>query len=157
MAFVAGSRITIPTSISTFVKGKIFISNSGNQKVKADHVHGFLAINGDSNLKPNASFGQRRSFTRNLLLKASSGEGAIENTLEDSVRKMVAKQMGVKLEELANNATFIEDLGADSLDLIELMNSLEDEFDFVVDDETTQSITTTQKAIDLVNKILNEK
>ena len=73
------------------------------------------------------------------------------STIEERVKKIVAEQLGVKLEEVTNSASFIEDLGADSLDTVELVMALEEEFETEIPDEEAEKITTVQEAIDYVN------
>ncbi|ORU91002.1 MAG: acyl carrier protein [Cycloclasticus sp. symbiont of Poecilosclerida sp. N] len=72
------------------------------------------------------------------------------SNIEERVKKIVAEQLGVK-EEVTNEASFIDDLGADSLDTVELVMALEEEFDCEIPDEQAESITTVQQAIDYVN------
>lgn len=67
----------------------------------------------------------------------------------DRVKKIVAEQLGVK-EEVANEASFVDDLGADSLDTVELVMALEEEFECEIPDEEAEKITTVQQAIDYV-------
>jgi acyl carrier protein len=62
----------------------------------------------------------------------------------------VAEQLGVKLEQVTNNASFVDDLGADSLDTVELVMALEEEFETEIPDEDAEKITTVQQAIDYV-------
>ncbi len=73
------------------------------------------------------------------------------STIEERVKKIVAEQLGVKLEEVTNSSSFIEDLGADSLDTVELVMALEEEFETEMPDEKAEKITTVQEAIDYVN------
>jgi acyl carrier protein len=72
------------------------------------------------------------------------------STIEERVKKIVAEQLGVKSEEVINNASFVEDLGADSLDTVELVMALEEEFETEIPDEEAEKITTVQAAIDYV-------
>ncbi|WP_278941104.1 acyl carrier protein [Pseudomonas helleri] len=72
------------------------------------------------------------------------------STIEERVKKIVAEQLGVKEEEVANAASFVEDLGADSLDTVELVMALEEEFETEIPDEEAEKITTVQAAIDYV-------
>ena len=67
------------------------------------------------------------------------------------VKKIVAEQLGVKAEEVTNTASFVDDLGADSLDTVELVMALEEEFETEIPDEEAEKITTVQAAIDYVN------
>jgi len=73
------------------------------------------------------------------------------SNIEERVKKIVAEQLGVKEEEVTNEASFIDDLGADSLDTVELVMALEEEFDCEIPDEQAEDITTVQQAIDYVN------
>ena len=75
----------------------------------------------------------------------------MSSNVEERVKKIVAEQLGVKLEEITNDASFVEDLGADSLDTVELVMALEEEFDCEIPDEEAEKITTVQQAIDYVN------
>ncbi|HHL45773.1 MAG TPA: acyl carrier protein [Gammaproteobacteria bacterium] len=72
------------------------------------------------------------------------------STIEDRVKKIVAEQLGVKEEEVTENASFVDDLGADSLDTVELVMALEEEFDTEIPDEEAENITTVQQAVDYV-------
>jgi acyl carrier protein len=71
--------------------------------------------------------------------------------IEQRVKKIISEQLGVKEEEVTNSASFVEDLGADSLDTVELVMALEEEFDTEIPDEEAEKITTVQAAIDYIN------
>ena len=71
-------------------------------------------------------------------------------SIEERVKKVVAEQLDIS-GDLDNNASFIDDLGADSLDTVELVMSLEEEFDCEIPDDKAEGITTVQEAIDYVN------
>ncbi len=73
------------------------------------------------------------------------------SSVEERVKKIVAEQLGVKEEEVTNEATFVDDLGADSLDTVELVMALEEEFETEIPDEEAEKITSVQLAIDYVN------
>lgn len=73
------------------------------------------------------------------------------SSIEDRVKKIVIEQLGVKEEEVTINASFVEDLGADSLDTVELVMALEEEFECEIPDEDAEKITTVKQAIDYVN------
>ncbi len=72
------------------------------------------------------------------------------STIEERVKKIFVEQLGVKEEEVKNEASFIEDLGADSLDVVELIMALEEEFDTEIPDEEAEKISTVQAAIDYI-------
>lgn len=78
----------------------------------------------------------------------------IEQEIVGKVKKMIANQLGKSEEEITPEASFIEDLGADSLDLVELIMSMEDEFGLEISDEDAERIVTVQDAI---NYILERK
>ncbi len=65
----------------------------------------------------------------------------------DRVRAIIAEQLGVKLEEVTDSASFIEDLGADSLDTVELVMALEEEFGIEIPDEDAEKMTSVGEAI----------
>lgn len=71
--------------------------------------------------------------------------------VEQKVKAAVAEQLGVKVEDIKNDASFMEDLGADSLDLVELVMSFENDFGITIPDEDSAELTTVQKAIDYVS------
>ncbi|MDX1301112.1 acyl carrier protein [Photobacterium profundum] len=73
------------------------------------------------------------------------------SNIEDRVRKIIIEQLGVDEAEVKNEASFVDDLGADSLDTVELVMALEEEFDTEIPDEEAEKITTVQAAIDYVN------
>ncbi|MEG0278090.1 MAG: acyl carrier protein [Morganella sp. (in: enterobacteria)] len=73
------------------------------------------------------------------------------SAIEERVKKITVEQLGVKEEEVKNEASFVDDLGADSLDTVELVMALEEEFDIEIPDEEAEKITTVQAAIDYVN------
>ena len=75
----------------------------------------------------------------------------VMSNIEDRVRKIVAEQLGVKEEEVKAEASFVDDLGADSLDTVELVMALEEEFETEIPDEEAEKITTVQLAIDYIS------
>jgi len=77
------------------------------------------------------------------------------SNIEERVKKIVAEQLGVKLGEIQNSASFVEDLGADSLDTVELVMALEEEFETEIPDEEAEAITTVQLAIDYITQHLD--
>jgi acyl carrier protein len=74
------------------------------------------------------------------------------SNIEERVRKIVIEQLGVKEEEVTREASFVDDLGADSLDTVELVMALEEEFECEIPDEEAEKITTVQQAIDYITK-----
>ncbi|MBQ4489210.1 MAG: acyl carrier protein [Ruminobacter sp.] len=72
------------------------------------------------------------------------------SNIEERVKKVIVEQLGVTEEEVVPTASFIEDLGADSLDTVELVMALEEEFDTEIPDEDAEKITTVQSAIDYI-------
>jgi len=71
--------------------------------------------------------------------------------IEQRIKKIVAEQLGVKEEEVKNESSFVNDLGADSLDTVELVMALEEEFECEIPDEQAEKINTVQEAIDYVS------
>ena len=74
------------------------------------------------------------------------------SNIEERVRKIVIEQLGVKEEEVTREASFVDDLGADSLDTVELVMALKEEFECEMPDEEAEKITTVQQAIDYITK-----
>ena len=72
-------------------------------------------------------------------------------SVEEKVKKIVAEQLGTGEDEMSNESSFIDDLGADSLDTVELVMALEEEFDIEIPDDDAEKIATVQAAIDYVN------
>ena len=72
------------------------------------------------------------------------------SSIEERVKKIVVDQLGVKEEDVTPNASFVDDLGADSLDTVELVMALEEEFETEIPDEQAEKITTVQQAIDYI-------
>ena len=70
--------------------------------------------------------------------------------IEARVRKIVAEQLGVAEADIKNESSFVDDLGADSLDNVELVMALEEEFECEIPDEDAEKITNVQQAIDYV-------
>lgn len=77
------------------------------------------------------------------------------SSIEDRVKKIVCEQLGAKEEDVVPQASFVDDLGADSLDTVELVMALEEEFETEIPDEEAEAITTVQLAIDYITKHLD--
>ena len=71
-------------------------------------------------------------------------------SIEERVRKIVIEQLGVKEEDVKPSASFVDDLGADSLDTVELVMALEEEFETEILDEDAEKITTVQQIYDYI-------
>jgi acyl carrier protein len=73
------------------------------------------------------------------------------SSIEERVKKIVVEQLGVKEEEVQTSSSFVDDLGADSRDTVELVMALEEEFETEIPDEDAEKITTVQQAVDYIN------
>ncbi|BBE51318.1 Acyl carrier protein [Ferriphaselus amnicola] len=73
------------------------------------------------------------------------------SSIEQRVKKIVAEQLGVNESEVKIESSFVNDLGADSLDTVELVMALEEEFECEIPDDQAEKITTVQQAVDYVN------
>ena len=72
-------------------------------------------------------------------------------SVQEKVKSIITEQLGVKPEEVTNEASFIDDLGADSLDTVELVMAFEEEFDVEIPDDDAEKIRTVQDVIDYLN------
>lgn len=73
-----------------------------------------------------------------------------DNNIEERVKKIIVDMLGVKAEDVVPEASFVNDLGADSLDTVELVMALEEEFETEIPDEEAEQINTVQAAIDYI-------
>ena len=73
------------------------------------------------------------------------------SSIEDRVKKIVVEQLGVKEDEVTPNASFVDDLGADSLDTVELVMAFEEEFSIEIPDDAAEKIQTVGDAINFIN------
>jgi acyl carrier protein len=74
------------------------------------------------------------------------------SSIEEQVKNIVSEQLGVKEEEVTADASFVDDLGADSLDTVELVMALEEAFECEIPDEEAEKITTVQQAVDYIKE-----
>lgn len=81
----------------------------------------------------------------------------MDNGLETKVRKIIADRLQVEPESVTSTASFVEDLGADSLDLVELVMAFEEEFDLEIPDQDAEGMKTVGSAIDYLQKKVAEK
>lgn len=79
------------------------------------------------------------------------------SAIDERVKKIVAEQLGVKEEEITPEASFVDDLGADSLDTVELVMALEEEFETEIPDEDAEKIVTVKDAVAYINDHISEK
>ena len=82
--------------------------------------------------------------------------GRIMSSVADKVKKIIAEQLGVSDDQITDDAKFIEDLGADSLDQVELIMALEEEFGADIPDEDAEKMTTVGKAVEYVTSQVSE-
>lgn len=71
-------------------------------------------------------------------------------SIEDKVKKIIAEKLSVELDEVVPEAVFVDDLGADSLDLVELVMTMEEEFDVDISDEDAEQLVKVQDAINFI-------
>ena len=72
-------------------------------------------------------------------------------SVEDRVKNIVSDQLGKSMDEIERDSSFVDDLGADSLDTVELVMALEEEFDLEIADEDAEKISTVNEAVDYIN------
>jgi acyl carrier protein len=77
------------------------------------------------------------------------------SSVEERVKKIVVEQLGVNENEVSTGSSFVDDLGADSLDTVELVMALEEEFGTEIPDEQAEKITTVQHAVEYINSRTN--
>lgn len=74
-------------------------------------------------------------------------------SVEDKIQKIIAEKLSVDASDVVPEAKFVDDLGADSLDLVELIMTMEEEFDIEIPDEDQEKLVSVQDAIDYINKL----
>ena len=79
----------------------------------------------------------------------------MSSVVEERVKEIVIEQLGVKEYEVTSEASFVDDLGADSLDTVELVMALEEEFKTEISDEEAEKLITVQQAVDYINANLD--
>lgn len=77
-------------------------------------------------------------------------------SIEERVKEIIVEQLGVEEDEVASDASFIDDLGADSLDTVELVMAFEEEFNIEIPDDDAEGIATVQDAIDYIKANVKE-
>ncbi len=78
------------------------------------------------------------------------------SNVEQQIKAIIAEQLGVSESSITNESSFVDDLGADSLDTVELVMALEEEFETEIPDENAEQITTVQEAINFITERLEE-
>ncbi|MBW1776540.1 MAG: acyl carrier protein [Deltaproteobacteria bacterium] len=73
-------------------------------------------------------------------------------SLEDKVKKIIAEKLSVDINDIVPEASFVDDLGADSLDLVELIMSMEEEFDIEISDEEAEKLVTVKDVLEYIAK-----
>ena len=97
------------------------------------------------------SFGHSSNDALSLpALKGGVSRAKTMSTVEDRVKKVVAERFNVKLEKIKENSSFTEDLGADSLDLVEVTMALEEEFDIEIPDSEAEKVTGIKEAVSYI-------
>ena len=81
----------------------------------------------------------------------------VEDAITERVKKIIEEQLMVDASEITDEASFIDDLGADSLDVVEMIMELEDEFGIEVPDEEAERLTTVGKAVEYIKGLVEEK
>jgi acyl carrier protein len=81
----------------------------------------------------------------------------VEDEIAERVKKIIEEQLMVDASEITEKATFIDDLGADSLDVVEIIMELEEEFGIQIPDEDAEKITTVGEAIDYIRRLVEQR
>jgi acyl carrier protein len=94
----------------------------------------------------------KKEFRSNFYTKIGEGGTIVEKTVERRVIEIIVEQLGVSEEEVTLEASFIDDLGADSLDLVELIMAMEEEFGVEISDEDAEKIQTVQDVVNYISE-----
>lgn len=94
----------------------------------------------------------RRDVVGKKVSQIGKEGGAPMATVDERVKKIISEQLGVEEDEVTPEASFVEDLGADSLDTVELVMALEEEFGIEIPDEDAEKILTVGKALDYIKE-----
>jgi acyl carrier protein len=105
-----------------------------------------------SNATENQGKQQNHNRTRLEGVVSTFTQGRMKMAIEQEMIDIIVEQLSVEKEKVVPNASFVDDLGADSLDLVELIMAMEEGFDIEIPDEDAEGITTVQDAIDYVKK-----
>lgn len=89
---------------------------------------------------------------KNIKIMKEGGDLPVALSVEEKVKKIVGEQLGVDEEEITPDASFVEDLGADSLDTVELVMAFEEEFSIEIPDEDAEKIITVQNSVDYIKE-----
>jgi acyl carrier protein len=96
-------------------------------------------------------------FGEDFFVEDKTKEDKPRSKIEERVIEIVCENLGVNKEQVTRNTSFIEDVGADSLDIVELVMELEEEFEITIPDEQAEKIKTVGEAIDYIQKELDKK
>jgi acyl carrier protein len=94
--------------------------------------------------------GDSTTLAGDVFQRYTLGKGNLMESVEQRVKKIVAEQLGVNEADVKIESTFVDDLGADSLDTVELVMALEEEFECEIPDEEAEKITSVQQAVDYI-------
>ena len=97
------------------------------------------------------------AFAFALCVRPARLEDCIVASVEERVIAIVCENLGVNKEQVTRNTNFIEDIGADSLDIVELIMELEEEFDIQIPDDQAEKIKTVGEAIDYIENAIKNK
>ncbi|XP_072038928.1 acyl carrier protein-like [Amphiura filiformis] len=101
--------------------------------------------------QPKARKEKRERLLELLILKELLLQPLRRSTVEETVKAVIMEQLGVEEDEVTNDANFVDDLGADSLDTVELEMAFEEEFGIEIPDEEAEQMRTVQDVIDYIN------